>query len=335
MARRPPSAAEDDEAEIEVVPQAPPRKPRATNPAVDDVIQSGEIVPRSHIIRSSPSIPIYDLANQTQPPVRRAQFVWLAMAVISALAAIGLVFAEKPPEAASTENDKLKLQAAAQFIGTTLDADAHATSLRVAAIGTSSMLRAGIETDAQTLSDMARDHDITLAVTGSEVIEVLQQRDAPPAVVMLRIPSTAPAIAELAPGKTRFEASAGGLRVVASAPITDQKSVVRGAVVLAVPVDLAPVKQRISEHTMVASLVGLGPPIVLVGVVDAPAGTPITVPIETESHAKLSLEAVVPTTFTPRDPTLRIVRFACLALSALLLIIFVATSLRRPSPQAS
>ncbi len=341
---QPPEKWDDDDAEIEVshAPQ-PARKPRRSNPAVDEVIHSGEIVveaPRSSIIRSgsmpsmsAAAIAKVDVELKAPSAQRRARFIWLVTAGVAALAGGGLwLFDRPPPESDTTAVARVQLAATAQAIGTTLDAAARAVMVRAEAIASSSMLRAGIETDAQTLADMARDHDMTFPVSGAEVLEVHQLRDNN-SMMLLRIPATAAAIADVPAGKTRIEASGGVPVTAATASVSDQKSV-RGSVTLAVPIDLARVKAQLGEQTTTAWLVGLGAPIPLrQAATDAPVVS-LTVPIETEDHAKLSLEASVVIAMPVRDKTLKWVRIGCFGLAALLSLIFIGTSLRRSSRTA-
>jgi hypothetical protein len=327
---------DDDDMEIEVAPQAPKRAPRVANPAVDNVIHSGEIVePRSSIIRSG-SMPKMDNAAASRElgelkapsPRRRARFIWLAAAIACALGAGALIMFDRPqPPVANTDAARVNLTALAHVVGSTLDADARAAMVRAQAIATSSMLRAGIETDAQTLMDMAHDHDMTMPVGAGEVIEVLQIRDGA-SVLMVRIPNNVAALPRVATGKTLFETTPTGLRTIASAAISNTSGDVRGAIVLAVPVDLAPAKTQARETT--TTLVGLGPPIALARTTPAAMETTVTVPVETEGQAKLSLETAVPVVPVIRDRNLLLLRGACIILAGLFMLVFIGTSLRRP-----
>src|SRR5207247_1461817 len=126
-------------------------------------------------------------------------------------------------------------------------------------------------------------------------------------------------------------AAGGGLVAIANAPVTNTDKKVTGEIVLAVPVELAPVKKRVAEQTTQATIIGLAAP---VGLVAGRGGGPqLTVPIETETHAAISLQAsVAEPPGAPRAGKNNLVRFggfACMALAGIFLAVFVASALRR------
>jgi hypothetical protein len=368
MSARPPGD-DDDSVEMTVnpapiEPETPPqplrRQPRrrTPNPTADEVIHSGEIAPRSMIVRSGESNPSIHVEPKVEiredkteqmdvppipeepPPAIRRPALWLGAAAVPALAAVALLLADRTGAgsaqqgaAPDTTTQRVGLEAAAQFIGTTLDAQAHAAATRAEAMASSSMLRAGIETDAQTMADMAHDKDVAFPIKPNETLEVYQIHDGTP-TSMLRLPDGAPSRASPGAGKTRIDSQAGGLVIVAAGAIESTRPGLSGVLVLAVPVDLEAMKKRVAEHTQSASLVGLGPAIPLA--TGNAAGTKVTLPVETESKAQVQLEAVMPeapqTTVAgaPRGGgALRIVRYACLGLTGVLLIGFVATARKR------
>jgi hypothetical protein len=309
-----PDKPNDDEPEIVIAAAPPPAQPRkrarTPNPVVDDVIATGEISePRSRIIKSSPGMPALQMPkievreDPTEPvhpprapvaPQRRFRPAVLLVAgglVLGAgagafLLARGNHDSAAKPAAPSSAEPSAALQAAALFVGTTLDGDAHATMVRAEAIASSSMLRAGIETDAKTLADMAKDNDVTFPIKQGESVEVIQVRDGA-RTSMLRLPSGSPAFPPPGVGKTQLTISGKTLMVVANTTIAARGGdKVSGEIVLAVPIDLEAIRKKI---TMPSSLVGLGPPIVIVG--GAPGGKKQTIKIDTEMHAPISLEA--------------------------------------------
>ena len=319
-------AGDDDEPEIEVAaaPAAafqPKRRPRTPNPAVDDQIATGEISaePRSRIIKSSPSLPTFDLAKVevhedptepvSTPPAMamhtpmpgkkgRPVVVLVAAGLVVGVGAGALLLAKSggkktdaPAQAAAPaprpDDHSASLQAAALFIGTTLDADAQSALVRAQAMATSSMLRAGIQTDARTLQDMAKDSDVAFPIKPGEILDVYQIRDGQ-RVPMLHLPAGAAQIAPPPVGKTQLAISGGVLMSVVDAqiaPAADAK--VSGEIVLAAPIDLEAIRKKV---TMKSSIVGLGAPIVIVG--GAPGGEKQTVKIDTEMKAPIALEAV-------------------------------------------
>src|SRR5689334_22495036 len=109
------TSKEDDFVEMHVAPAEPqaqpapaqPRQPRrrASNPQVDDVIHTGEIQPRSMIVRSTDSSPRIEVAKieiqdeKTElaaplavPAPRSRSWLLLAAAAIPAAAAVALLF---------------------------------------------------------------------------------------------------------------------------------------------------------------------------------------------------------------------------------------------------
>ena len=327
----------DDEVEIEFVhAPAPPRRPRASNPAVDEVIQSGEIVePRSHIVRSSNSLPAFQLDQPalrsapefpTAPTSRAWRYVLVVGALLAAAASIGLTLMSKPSVPIIASDSQAKLQTIADMIGTTLDGDARAAFLRAQAIASSPMLRAGIATDAQTLADMVRDKDLLVTVEGAEVIEVFQVRDGV-RTLMLRVPADAAAIPTRESGQTWIEADGATLTVVATAEIPKQRSDVSGEVRVSVPVDFEPIKKRGSGVALRATVTGFGAPIVLVAN-PGTAGAAFEIPIKTNvQHAPIALIAAPPTLLAANTELL-LVSYGCMGLAGLLTVIFVIVILR-------
>jgi hypothetical protein len=336
--------SQDDESpEIEMtadeptpVPAAAPMRKqprrRTPNPVVDEPIHTGEIAPRSHIIRSSPSMEIPKIAIElaeektelTAPPIMAPEpaaavprprtraitagvrrrpmwpiFAGVGVAVAGVIIAVVVVSGKSQPAAGpsagpatSSANDqhRIALQAAAQFIGTSFDADAKAALVRAEAMATSSMLRAGILTDAQTLQDMAKDKDVVFKLGAGDAVEVFQVRDGQ-RTPLLRMPSTDTALDAPPVGKTKIVLRDGAPAVVANAQVDEQQGT-SGEVVLATTIDIAPMKKRVADHAVEASIVGLGAPIVLLKT-DKPGGEKVKLIIETESKLPLALEVVL------------------------------------------
>jgi hypothetical protein len=350
--------AEEDDVEIEVVPTPDPqpkrRRARTPNPEVDNVIHTGEIQPRSMIVRatdSSPAIPKVEIAadepTEIAPPPfpiaagprpaaapgRPLMWAALAVAILAGVAAAVLFAIDKPTPAGAVEDqsDHLAVQTAAQFMGSTLDADSKATLMRADVIASSSMLRAGILTDAQTLEDMAKDKDVVFSLKPGESVEVFQDRDGARSS-MLRLPKGAPALSPPAVGKSTLGQRDGVPHVIGNAEIPAQQGT-SGEVALDVPVDIEPLKKRVADHVLEASLVGLGPPIVLAKAAPgATGGSKVTVAIENEAHANISLDVVFRThAVAAKKSPLRLVRFASLGLAALMMLVFLVSLARKPT----
>lgn len=328
-------------------PPATQRRPRAANPAVDDVIQSGEInVPRSLVVRSRshPSMPVMDddpeateLTSIPTPPVaaaapakRRVQLVWLLAALAPAVAAIALELvkpAKTAPVVQTAEADSV-----AQLIGTTFDGEVRGAQVRAEAIASSSMLRAAIQTDANTLADMAKDRDVVFPHKAGESIEVFQlagtARNS-----MLRIPPDAPPITPPPPGSARLEERGGTVVIVADASVTSQSGAVGGEIALVAPIDLTSIQKRPYEHLTGVTLTGFATPIVLGGGAPAPNGSTVVSQV-TMTTAKGPALAVTALVAMPKEDTstltlIRRLRLACAGLALAFVLMFGVSLLRR------
>jgi hypothetical protein len=324
MAGTPPngsSGSNDDDIEISIegkpvaaAPAPAPRKrARTPNPAADEIIHTGEIgeAPRSLIVRSSPNIPVEPKIQireePTEPvtPVRppapagaksRLPLIIGAAALVLGGAGVAVMLskggggtkaaAPSPTQPTTAPAAASNLSSLADFIGTTLDADAHAAMVRAEAIASSSMLRAGIETDAKTLADMAKDNDVTFPIKRGEVVDVIQVKDAGRSP-LLHWPADAPQIPAPPAGKMQLAQVNGVLAVIATATIAKrQGSSVSGEIVIAVPIDLEVIRKKV---TIPSSIVGLASPVVIVG---GGKGAKQTAKIDTEMKAPISLEAM-------------------------------------------
>jgi len=322
MAGSPPngsSGSNDDDLEISIegkpapataTPQPARKRARTPNPVADEVIHTGEIgESRSMIIRSSgpvvpvePKIQIREEPTEPVTPVRPAApppaksklplVIGAAVLVIGGAGAAFVLSQKGGGSKAATPGPTQpaaggsQVSTLAEFIGTTLDADAHGATVRAEAIASSSMLRAGIETDAKTLADMAKDNDVTFPIKQGEVVDVIQIKDSG-RTPLLHWPQGSPQIPAPPPGKTQLAVINGALNVVATAAIPKrQGGAVGGEIVIAVPIDLEVIRKKV---TIPSSIVGLASPIVLVG--GAQTASKQKVKIDTEMKAPISLEA--------------------------------------------
>ncbi|HEY0251142.1 MAG TPA: hypothetical protein VGC41_06425, partial [Kofleriaceae bacterium] len=195
----------DDDLEIEVMAAPPPpRRPRAQNPDVDNVIHSGEIQPRSLVVKSSQPPPF---ATESQPglpvtkPRRFGRLSFLVASFAPAVAAIVLRVAEPPPPVPVVQKP-VEAEQLAQLVATTLDSQTRSAQLRVETIASQSMLRAGVQTDAATLADMVKDKDLVFSLGKGEQLAIYRETGA----AMLAIPAGTPEIA--VPTSTRVEQQA-------------------------------------------------------------------------------------------------------------------------------
>ena len=335
------SPTDDDEPEMEVAPLATPivRRPRVANPLVDEVITSGEIKPRSLIIRSTaPSMPIEPMPPEravATPPVRRRHlgWLWLVAAILPAAAVVGLTLAR--PNLVPVPVPTTDLEAVAELIGTTCDGDLRGAQVHAEAIASSSMLRAGIETDAQTLDDMSRDKDVVFPLGRGESLEIDQLRDGA-RTPLLRLPRAAtPSSAPPPPqGTARLELRGQTPTIVVDAPVPTQSGKIGGEVVLSVPLDLSRVKTHLPSRASAYALLGLGPAIPLDATRTEAVGDRVTFPIHTAvtTAAPLALTAVIGAPPTPGLPMwFRAGRGIGAGLVALFIILFLLSLLLRRS----
>lgn len=338
--------ADDDDPEIEVAPLRAPlvRTPRATNPAIDNVITSGEIAPRSLVVRSTQqNLPLLPRPPETAAagslsaaPRRGLRWLWFAGVLVGGIGVAGLTYLRPltppPPVAAPPTTD---VEALAELVGTTFDGETRAVQVRAEAIASSSMLRAAIQTDAQTLSDMSKDRDVVFPIGAHEVLEVVQLRDGA-RTSLLRLPAGTPApeTPAPAPGTTRLAQTAGALGVVVDVPVLNaQDGSVGGEVVLAAPLDLARIKSHVPARAAAVVLTGAGAPILLAGTAAAtPPSLTLPVPYTVAGAAPLALAVYLPAAAVtaPSPPSwFQPVRLGSLGLAGLCLVLFLLSLLLR------
>ncbi len=331
----------DDEPEVEIVPIRPPPKRRSN--ALEEPIESGEIdvSRRSLIIRSQSQPmpvqmpvpeqlpvgtfvpPIQSAPIPQAPPAKRSTFiVWLVLALIATAASIVVPLMLKPAVTPNAPN----LEPIAALIGTAIDGEARAAQIRIDAFASSSMLRAAIATDPQTLADMARDKDLTFPVKDGETLEVFQingdKRNS-----MLRVPASAQTIDSVAPGKTLVESRLDGIVIVVGAKVTAPHSDIAGEVALSAALDLTAVKERLAAVVDEGIVMGLSMPVIVVKSTGV-KGNVVSIPIPTKvTDAKLSLSAIV----RPPQPasSLTAVRIGGFGLAGLFFLLFLVALLRR------
>jgi hypothetical protein len=282
-----------------------------------------------HDPRQSGSIQIPTTRAMPQAPRKRGSIGWLVAALVAGAAGGALMYVESKTPAKADSTSAAALQADADKIGSMLEDAVHAAHLRAEGVASTPMLRAAIETDAATLKDMAG-NDFLFTPNRGEVLEIFQLAVESQTTSLLRIPQEAPAIKPLTGNAARFESDGTSLGLVVSAPIAKQHGGVGGSLVLSSQVDLAPIKQRVSEHAIQATINGLGKPLILVKD-DKSVGTVVTVPITVSKDLRLdglSLATVIAAPATVSGNTYQIARYASWGLGGLLLLIYVGSLLR-------
>jgi hypothetical protein len=335
----------DDDTVIEVVPAPPPpRRPRVQNPAIDEVIHSGEIqLPRSHIIRSSqtnPGMPALEREeDRTEPTVHRpilpppapprrfGRLAFLVAAIAPAIAAIVLRVSQPAPVAPTAQTKSPEAEAVAQLVGTMIDGEAHAAQVRADAIASSTMLRAAIQTDAATVADMFKDQDVAVTLGKGERMEIFQTHDATSASLFRYPPDSAP-ITPVTPGSARLELAGTTVTVVVTTPVAKQGGGVLGSIALASPIDLSRAQARKYDQLSGVALTGFAKPLPLGGGAPAATGTKITVPVVTTAAKGPSLSITATLAVAQVAATGKGVMYACYicaVLATLFLLMYVGS----------
>jgi hypothetical protein len=163
-----------------------------------------------------------------------------------------------------------------------------------------------------------------------EALEVYQFTGEKP-TSLLRIPKDAPALPPLKGRDTRIAAAAAGLTVVASAPISGYRAGAGGGIVISTPVDLMSIRRALDDHTLGASLTGLGNEIVLVEPGGGAGGAPVKLAVPSSGDWTAGAATLIATPKKGNGLTwARPTRNISGGLSALLLIGFVVSLVRRP-----
>ena len=262
-------------------------------------------------------------------PRRRSSALWLVGAVATALVAVGVTVAD---QIIITDRDRAATAALTgdvERLSAVFDGAARSAHIRVDGIATTPMLRAAIETDAATLRDLASTEMIFSPGKG-EAVEVYQF-GSEKSVSLLRIPSTAAALPPLKGRETRVNVDGDTATLYASAPISGYKSKVAGGLVIASPVNLAPVRRALEEHSTHAILSGLGSDLVLAGSGPAPDGVaPIKLAVPSTSDWSSSGATLIATPGPAIGlPWAGQVRTIAGGLAALLVLGFVVSLVRR------
>jgi serine/threonine protein kinase len=260
---------------------------------------------------------------------RRGTALWLVGTLAAALTAVGVSVADQIVVGAGDRAATNALAADVERITSTFDGTARSAHMRADGIATTPMLRAAIETDAATLSDLANTEMIFTANNKGEALEVFQFR-ADKASSLLRIPKTVRALPPLKGRDTRLRIEGQAVTMFASAPISGYRAELIGGLVISVPVDLTPIRRALEEHAVRATLTGLGSDLTLAGAGgggDAPVK--LAIPSGGEWNAGSATLVATPKRAAGLAWALP-VRNMSGGLGALLLIGFVVSLVRRP-----
>jgi serine/threonine protein kinase len=267
--------------------------------------------------------------GQGDPSEPRSAGLWLIAALTAAVLAVGVKVADQIVVSTGDRAATDALVADVERISSAFDAAARTAHMRADGIAMTPMLRAAIETDAATLHDLASTEMIFTASKG-EVLEVFQFRGAK-AASLLRIPKTGLALPPLKGRDTRLQLEGRDVTLVASAPISGYSAGVVGGLVISTPVDLSAIRRALEDHSVQATLTGLGGDLALAGGTGGAGGAPVklAIPSGGEWNAGAAMLLATPKraaglAWTPP------MFYASGGFAVLLLIGFVVSLVRRP-----
>jgi hypothetical protein len=264
-----------------------------------------------------------------EPPARRSPVLWLVGALLAVILAVAVSVADHVVGGDEERTAASALTSDAERIAAVFDAAVRAAQVRANGIATTPMLRAAIETDTATLTDLASSEMVFTAGPG-ESLEVFRISNGK-ATSLLRIPKSAAPLPAPSGRDTKFRSDGLGVSLATSAPITGYREGLSGGIEIAVPVDLAAVRRALDEHTAGASLLGLGSELALVDHRAGGTGTSVELTIPsmgawTAGAAKLIATPKRAAGLSWAAPA----RYMAGGLAALLLVGFVMSVRRRP-----
>ena len=273
--------------------------------------------------------PVKGKPGVTSVSTPRRSALWLVGAVLAGGVAVAVTVADQMIARGEDRTASGALAGDVERISALFDGAARSTHMRADGIATTPMLRAAIETDAATLGDMATT-EMVFTAGKSEALEVFQFSGSR-ANTLLRIPRTAPALAPLKGRSTEIRSDGRTLTLLASAPISGYRAGAAGGIVISTPVDLTAIQRGLAEHCAGASLTGLGRDLVLIDAGGSTGGTAVKLAIPSSGEWTAGATALVATPkpsagLSWAKPT----RLLSGGLSALLLIGFIASLVRRP-----
>jgi hypothetical protein len=267
-----------------------------------------------------------------QMPAHRSPVLWLVGAAVAGMIAAAVSIGDQMVVSTEERAAASALTADAERVGSVFDASARSAHMRADGIATTPMLRAAIETDAATLSDLASTEMVFTAGKG-EALEVFQFTGGHQKT-LLRIPKSTSGLQPLKGRDTRIRSDGRNVMLLASAPISGYRAGVGGGVVLSTPIDVGSLQHALAEHSAAATLTGLGGDLVLVEPSAAGGGTPVKLAVPSSGDWNAGGAMLVAT--PKRAPGLAWAgkaRIMSGGLSGLLLIGFVVSLVRRRKPE--
>jgi serine/threonine protein kinase len=280
-------------------------------------LRTAESIPPPLPMRNEPT-PLSQIANPVAVPRARWNMPLLVLAVIAAAGGAVLGYVDRHLAAQARESSTHNLESDAAELGNLVDSSERSALLRAQTLATSPVLRAAMETDAETIRDLVISEHLFTSVP-DEIVQISQVVGGKPH----RVVSSPVDAGALTTGR-RVESNDGQLRVLESAPILRQSGAIGGDVTISRSVDLTQLRARLTTSTDGARLDGLEHPLELV-----PPGPDVR--DETEVSLRLpatTLGLHVRVRASTQANPLRAACYAAWAATALLLVAFVVLGIR-------
>lgn len=302
-----------------------------------DLEQAGDsLPPPAQVVAIAPAPPPAPVAaerprlasegyRRPPAPARRWPLGVLALALLAGAGGGGLLYAEQRMVASIDDAALRELESDAAQLTALLEARARSAKQRAEMVASAPVLRTAIDTDAATIDDVIRAERLLVPAAG-ETLELFHGDE-----LVQRAPAGARAIGRRTEDKAGLALQGDVLHVIAAAPINSARDEAAGAVAVRIPVDLAPLRARLSTEVLGATLTGLEAPVSLVASTTTTTDAveyviPVAVPAGLDA-VPLALRAQL--RVTPRGQTLRKARYGAWGAGAVLMFGFVAIGAAR------
>jgi hypothetical protein len=200
--------------------------------------------------------------------------------------------APAPPPAIAQVDNGAALHADVDELARVIGAAVEAARTRVGTIAGTDTLRHALTADAATIRDVVQNEKVMAPAPG-EVIEVFQLSGGT-LHPLVHVPDSARGRPPVDGDAALLETDGDQITIVVGAPVTKDDGTQVGALAFATRLDLAAVRQRIAQHAVAATLLGLAKPVVLA--TGTKPGTTVMLPVGIAKDLKpwpLSLQGVV------------------------------------------
>lgn len=215
-----------------------------------------------------------------------------AVAAVLATAGVALLAFGRGAATRAVESQRTASQGIAAQLGTLLQTSLSTARLRAQALATTPSVRAAVQTDAATVHDMAQTQGFVFQPSGAETIELFQWQAGRPPLSLLRVPASGAPIVLSRPDEVGLTLRAGELVVTVAAPSEPlyAHGRLRGAVAVATPVDLGPLRAAVAQAGLTVALAGLEHPLALSARAPAPSSPRAATAVPLGALPALSLQ---------------------------------------------